>query len=319
MAKRNNIKIECFCDKKQTGIHKKTGLPIINIEQLKSNYPNANIIICSLIYYDEILQDLKKAGFSDQVIDMPYHIWSHLTKDEYKSLYDKYKWAYDFFKDDISKQIILGRIKSYLSKYSLFEKPLFPVSSIFDEYFEPGIISLTENEIFIDGGMYDGQTAITFFEKANNKWSGYWGFEIDNENFKKAETTLKECKNANIIKKGLWSCNTTLKFNSGNDSGCSINENGDESVEVTSLDYIFKNSKELPTFIKMDIEGAEKQALLGAETIIRKAKPKLAICVYHKKEDIYELPKLIYNINPEYRFCLKHYGSSSIGTVMYAW
>ncbi len=72
------------------------------------------------------------------------------------------------------------------------------------------------------------------------------------------------------------------------------------------------------TFIKMDIEGAEYDALCGARKIIASQKPKLAICVYHKAEDIIEIPRLILDINPDYKFALRHYSLFDTETVLYA-
>ena len=83
------------------------------------------------------------------------------------------------------------------------------------------------------------------------------------------------------------------------------------------MDTFFRD-KEAPTFIKMDIEGAEKEAILGAENIIRIQKPKMAVSIYHKREDIWELPKLLLEMNPEYRFYLRHYSFRDAETVLYA-
>ena len=72
------------------------------------------------------------------------------------------------------------------------------------------------------------------------------------------------------------------------------------------------------TFIKMDIEGSEIPALRGAKEIIETQKPKLAICVYHKPEDIWEIPELILDYVPEYRLYLRHYSITYTETVLYA-
>ena len=72
------------------------------------------------------------------------------------------------------------------------------------------------------------------------------------------------------------------------------------------------------TFIKMDIEGAEYKALQGAEQIIRENKPNLAICLYHKPEDVFEIPQLILNYRPDYRFLVRHYWLREYETVLYA-
>lgn len=68
----------------------------------------------------------------------------------------------------------------------------------------------------------------------------------------------------------------------------------------------------------MDIEGAEYKALLGAEKTIKKYKPKLAICIYHKPEDVWEIPMLIHKINPNYRFYVRHYSLTTPETILYA-
>ncbi|MCL1983378.1 MAG: FkbM family methyltransferase, partial [Clostridiales bacterium] len=73
-----------------------------------------------------------------------------------------------------------------------------------------------------------------------------------------------------------------------------------------------------PTYIKMDIEGAELMALKGAENIIRSHKPKLAISAYHKPEDVYTLPMLIRSYRNDYKFYLRHYTNSLNETVLYA-
>lgn len=72
------------------------------------------------------------------------------------------------------------------------------------------------------------------------------------------------------------------------------------------------------TFIKMDIEGAELNALIGAEKTIRKSRPKLAISVYHKRRDIWEIPMLLLKYNPDYRFYLRCYSFTGNDTVLYA-
>lgn len=93
--------------------------------------------------------------------------------------------------------------------------------------------------------------------------------------------------------------NGKLYFNSN--SSCSkISNEGDIAVDVIKLDDFFK-THEKPTFIKMDIEGAELAALRGCADTIREYKPKLAICVYHKPEDIFEIPEYILSLNPDYK------------------
>ena len=107
----------------------------------------------------------------------------------------------------------------------------------------------------------------------------------------------------------------TLHFQSGASGASRIIEDGDSSIEVNCLDAML--NKEPITFIKMDLEGAEYNALLGAEKTIKEYKPKLAISIYHKPEDIWELPQLILKMNPDYHFYFGHYSIAAAETVLY--
>jgi len=75
---------------------------------------------------------------------------------------------------------------------------------------------------------------------------------------------------------------------------------------------------EKATFIKMDIEGSELEALKGAQNQIKVNKPKLAICVYHKETDLITIPQFILSLNPDYKLYLRHYGNFSTELVLYA-
>jgi len=314
-----NISIECFCDTNKRGIHPEIGIPIISPIQLVKDYPDSNILISSSNFANEIIANLKRLGVSpDRIITSVLLNRSNIKLEQFMQMYDGYKATYDFFQDDMSKDIILGRIKGYLTEYPLFCESPVPFSTN-EQYFEPGIVSFTANEVFVDCGVFRGETAISFFERVNNQYCHYYGFEIDPANVQQSTANLAEYSHIDIIQKGLWNHETTLNFNSGDMSVCTISDSGNSIVSATTLDVFFstKRLNEYPTFIKMDIEGSEKQALLGAEWIIRKLKPKLAISIYHKPEDIYELPELIHRFNPNYRFYLRHYSKAMSETVLY--
>lgn len=89
-------------------------------------------------------------------------------------------------------------------------------------------------------------------------------------------------------------------------------------VQVTDLDSYCNEKGIAPTYIKMDIEGAEAEALLGAKESIEKNKPKLAICLYHKPDDIFKLPLLVHKINPLYKMYIRHYSNYHTDTLLYA-
>lgn len=114
---------------------------------------------------------------------------------------------------------------------------------------------------------------------------------------------------------GVYNENTIKCFQSGNGINSLISDYGTDKIKLIKLDdFISENV----TFIKMDIEGAEMPALEGCKKTIEKYKPKLAICVYHKVDDLWKIPLFIKKLNPEYKLYLRHYSSTFAETVCYA-
>ena len=93
------------------------------------------------------------------------------------------------------------------------------------------------------------------------------------------------------------------------------NFEGVEEIETVALDDVLAG-KRIP-FIKMDIEGAEYEALLGARKLIMENRPRMAISVYHKYEDFVTLADLVLKMHPDYKISFRHYGLDELETVMY--
>lgn len=233
-----------------------------------------------------------------------------------KSNIQDLQWVYDQLEDEMSKKSFVAYINQKISGDYKYNQEV----CIGNQYFLPEIIKLAEGEVFIDCGAYDGDTINKFVESINQQkgssYSRIIAFEPDEMNWHILEQTIKIHKNCEIIKKGIWERPDTLYFNSGLESSSNLSKNGDIQIPVDSIDHILSGDK--ATFIKMDIEGSELQALKGAKNTITKYKPKLAICIYHKPEDLIEIPKYIKNLVPEYKFYVRNHHFSAIETVLYA-
>ena len=316
VLKYHDIDITCFFDNNREGICTETGLEIVP----PYNYADANIIICSLAHSDAIKRHLNALGISNdrifcndkrrfsnkQLLNIP-----EMTFQDIEKHISGYQRSYDLFKEDKSKQIFIERIKWYLFSSSITHSPPN------NQYFDPEIINLTENEVFVDGGIGRfGSATKSFLEFVNNQYDHCYGFEPDINNFTKVQRIFNETPDFTLTNKGLWGNETLLNFKSGFNSSSKLDDLGRE-VEVTSLDTFFSD-KNPPTLIKLDVEGAEFCALEGTERIIKKHKPKLAICVYHKPEDLYTLPELVKSYRDDYRFYLRHYTDAGHETVFYA-
>ena len=204
---------------------------------------------------------------------------------------------------------------------------------VYRDYYSYGVIGLTdkqyfedfiqygEGETFVDAGVFNLDTSIRFAEECvRRNITDYkiYAFEPDEESYKKCIKVKEQHPEMDVklYNKGLWSSDTTVYFETtGTDASRITDKVNANSIEVVSLDSFVK---EKVTFIKMDIEGAELEALKGCQNTIKRYRPKLAISVYHKKEDIVEIPKYIKSLVPDYHLYLRHYTNTFTDTVLYA-
>ena len=166
-------------------------------------------------------------------------------------------------------------------------------------------------------GGYIGDTLLDLAAFWGRNWKKVYSWEPDEKNRKHLVQICKEQKyqNVEIIPYGLWNERTELHFNQRG-IGSKISESGTKVIVVDTIDNVCGNDR--VTFIKLDIEGSEVEALRGAERIIRRDRPRLAISIYHKPEDYFEIPLLIREMVPEYKLYIRHHKPSAADTVLYA-
>lgn len=192
-------------------------------------------------------------------------------------------------------------------------------SQYFD-FFQPG-----ENEVFVDCGCYDGGTCYRFVGWCGHKgYEQIYSFEADPANYKRCKALLEPLGKCELYPYGTAKEHEKVYFASkAFEDSCIIskeeaekrNMEGVEIIETVALDEVLEGKR--ITFLKMDIEGAEYEALLGAERLIRENRPRMAISIYHKLEDFITLPDLILKMHPDYRITFRHYGLDDLETIMY--
>lgn len=188
-----------------------------------------------------------------------------------------------------------------------------------EPYFNPSFITFDQEEIFVDAGCFDLGTSLKLREYCPRV--KVYAFEPDPESYKRC-LERKEATNfetAQILPFGTWGERKKLHFSAANDEGSHICETdaGDDDISVIPIDEAIAEGDRV-TFIKMDVEGAELESLKGAEKTIRRDKPKLAICIYHKPEDMWTIPLYIKELVPEYKLYIRHHSSAVYDTVLYA-
>lgn len=180
------------------------------------------------------------------------------------------------------------------------------------QYFDKEIVPPMREICFVDGGGYVGDTAAEVIKNYPD-FKKIYLIEPIEENLRIARRTLSHHKNIAFINAGLGARKEVLLFNEEK-SFSSIYGKGATSVTIERLDDLIE---ERVDYIKLDIEGAELDAINGASKIIKKHKPVLAICVYHKAEDWYRVPQKILAIHGDYKIYLRHYMEGIFESVMY--
>lgn len=185
------------------------------------------------------------------------------------------------------------------------------------QYFDREIMIPRDGEIFVDGGCFDCGTDREFIKWCSGNYKKIYAFEPDSKNYEHCagQCRLENIRNVELYNKGLWSCETELSFQETGNSCARVGE-GAVVIRTASIDAVTEG--EPVSFIKLDIEGAELEALRGAERTIRKHHPRLAICIYHKPEDIIEIPAYILSLYEGYKLYIRHYSLNVSETVLYA-
>jgi FkbM family methyltransferase len=191
------------------------------------------------------------------------------------------------------------------------------------QYFD--FVDYTQVDTLIEGGTADGGDTIAFLN-AMPPGSSIFSFEPNRDAYRDSpqRRLLAGEPRVKIIPQGLWSRHTKLRFSRSGLSSRFL-ETADpvvespETVAVTSIDrFVCDNSLGRIGFIKLDIEGAELEALRGAETTLYRDRPQLAVCLYHRPEHFYQIPLFLARVLPGYRHRLGHYSANHLETVWYA-
>jgi len=189
------------------------------------------------------------------------------------------------------------------------------------QYFINDFFTYGKNEILIDCGAYDGDTIDSFLKLPNMEYEQIIVFEPSIGNFKLLEKKFNDEKIV-LINAGVYNKDGELYLLEARD-GSMVSETPtgakeEISVKVKSIDGL--NILKKVTFIKMDIEGAEMEALKGAEHTILRDKPRLAISIYHSDEDMLRIAEWVHATVPEYKLYCRHHSlyPFAFETILYA-
>jgi FkbM family methyltransferase len=230
-------------------------------------------------------------------------------EEDYKNNKSQYKLTYDLLSDKKSKEIFT-KVINFKVSYDLKFMAGF-TNNHEAQYFDKEILPKIKNIVFLDGGGYVGDTAQEVIKNYPD-FKKIYLIEPNLLHINIAKRDLGHIKNIEFIQSGLSNkkVQTTIDIKSQNNADHYNREN----QNVDTIDNIVNEKVD---FIKLDIEGAEQDAIKGAKNTIKKYHPILAICIYHKAEDWYKIPQQILAIEKDYDIYLRHYMEGIFETVLY--
>ena len=212
---------------------------------------------------------------------------------------EKIQAVYDMLADEKSRQTYADVLNFKISgKIDYLNNCTSPKEELYGK-----IIPLGENEIFADLGAYNGDTAAEFIEACNNNFRHLYAFEPNPKNFRKLTKNLPDSDKITLFNAAVGRENGVIKI-SANEGRMSRESGSGKTVEIPVL-AVDKAVHENVTVLKLDVEGGEREALLGARRHIENC-AKILCYLYHRNEDMFELPLLIKSINPELKFYVRH-------------
>jgi FkbM family methyltransferase len=186
-----------------------------------------------------------------------------------------------------------------------------------NQYFNPLTLSVFQGKSlrFVDGGAYNGDTYLELC--GMSKVESAHLFEPDTANFSQLTRQVEQTgRVAQCLPLGLADSYRILSFNAGSGEGAAISEKGTPHIAVTALDDVLAGHT--VDFIKLDVEGAELQALQGARKLIDRSRPVLALSLYHCPQDLWELPLALVDLCADYRFHVRQHYCNTFESVLYA-
>lgn len=327
----------------------RNGLSVTAYLEGKQYFKKGKVFLNKSVYLvDDIYKQLKEANIvvratgadvvhimNDLKSKMKVHLYSYVDRNQQYTMTaewvvkhkEELNRIYDLFEDEESKLVFrsfIGAKANNIKRESCRKLiSLWTSEQYFNNLYPK---DLYDEHILIDCGAYIGDSTTAFFEflKDEEKPVMVRAFEMEDENFKELESLSKKYNNLIVYKIGLGDKHEKYYYERKMDASVLVDYETENMVEIAPLDSILKGKEIKASFIKMDIEGFEEKALMGMKNVIINNKATLAICVYHKLDDLIRLPQLIksyvessvYDVN--YKYYLRHHSHSAAELVFYA-
>lgn len=286
-----------FCRK-----HSYRGYPVMSYAQAKDIFGDMAVLVAFGTGRPEVIQNIERIAGQQELYapDVPLMGTELFDLQYFDENREKLEKVFAFLEDEQSRKTFQCILEHKISgKISYLKDCETPAAQAYRN-----ILALSDREVYIDGGAYTGDTVLDFVQNVRG-YERIIAVEPDMKNFRKLAANTAGLGNIECLHIGLHSAGGQIPFAARAGRNSSYEEGGNENARVDSIDNILGGAE--ATFIKLDVEGQEAAALLGAEKTIALYKPKILAAAYHRSPDLFEIPLLVKKIKPDYRVYIRHY------------
>ena len=291
--------------------HDFLGYHVKKLSEIEAEYDDFIILVCFGTQLPEVMEHIYKiAGkhelYAPNVPVVGGGLFDLSYANEHK---DELRKVYDMLADEQSKRVFESVIRYKLSGDLKFLRRCETPS---EEKFS--LMDIGIEETYVDLGAYNGDTLIEFLNETSMQFNKLYAMEPDMKNYRKLKRRLYMIGSALLeaYNAGAWDDDTTATFDlrAGRSSravkeGSVLNSARCREVKMMKVDTMLRGEK--ASYIKIDVEGAEENALRGAKETITNCRPKLNIALYHRNEDMFKLPLLVSGMNKKYKLYMRHH------------
>lgn len=288
------------------------GFPVMSYKDAKTAFGAMTVLLCFGSELPEVLDNILLINREQELYapDLPV-AGDIMFSEDYKNEHiDDIEFAMDRLADEQSRRVFQG-VLDYKLTGRIDE--LLAIHSPVEENWS--LLDISDKEAFLDLGAYNGDTVKCFLSVSRGRYDRITAVEPDKRNFRKLSENTATLADIELINKAVGSHSEELRLAKSGGRAWAVLEPDAayktegyaseklSSAQMTTVDEILAGRS--VSLIKMDLEGQEAEALRGASESIKKYRPKMLVSAYHRNDDLWELPKLISELKPDYKFYLR--------------
>ncbi|MBQ3940043.1 MAG: FkbM family methyltransferase [Oscillospiraceae bacterium] len=281
--------------------HDFAGFPVRKLSELEAELSDFVVVLAFAVCSPAMIDRIRALGqkYTLYVPDVPVVGGGLFTREYCDEHAEEIQAVYQSLADERSR-----RIYANIINFKISGDPAYLIDQVDtrDDIWNR-VLCPTNHEIYVDLGAYNGDSIREMLDFTRGKYHRIVAVEPDRKNYKKLVKFVGDTPSVQCYQCAAWCVDTELPFASKAGRQSSVVMDG-AVTPARSVDNLLAGNP--VTLLKMDVEGSEREALWGASRSIVRYSPKLMISLYHRNEDIFELPLLVRKINPRYKLYIRH-------------